>query len=481
MSARFVNIDRETPRLLPADLREWVRGDDLAHFILEAVEGLAPGTACVNERGSGSEQYPPAMMMGVLLYCYAQGIFSSRRIEAATYTPVSVRYLAGNTHPDHDTIATFRRVNRELVRASFVRVLELARELGLLRVGTVAVDGTKLWANASKGATVSQSQLEEQIALLEREVEELLQKAESADAQESDAGSRLPRALADRAQEGARAEREGCEGPRPVPGQVRPNDKVNLTDTQSTLQPTAREGFIQGYNAQAAVCVESALVLAAHVVTETNDRRQLAPTVAAIPAELGPPAAILADTGYDNAAQILEIERTTGACVYCAPQRSTRPHAPSKGRQSRRRAVPQRLAPEDGRAPPKRRRPAPLPAAPEQCRAGLWHDQKRARLPALWFARAGESQSRVAAAQRRLQLPAPGRAPKPTALEKRGAICRPSLPGPSGRVPKPPDCRGAFWLEADSHRKIPPPSATRSASHHPAREKSDKLLRPLRR
>ena len=80
--------------LLPPDLREWVRGDDLAHFILEAVEGLAPGAACVNERGSGSEQYPPAMMMGVLLYCYAQGIFSSRRIEAATYAHVSVRYLA---------------------------------------------------------------------------------------------------------------------------------------------------------------------------------------------------------------------------------------------------------------------------------------------------------------------------------------------------------------------------------------------------
>ena len=153
MSARFVNIDRETPMLLPPDLREWVAEDDLAHFILEAVEGLDTAGAAINERGSGSEQFPPAMMMGLLLYCYAQGIFSSRRIEAATYSHLSVRYLAGNTSPDHDTIATFRRVNKKLVQASFVRVLELARELGLLRVGTVAVDGTKLWANASKGAT----------------------------------------------------------------------------------------------------------------------------------------------------------------------------------------------------------------------------------------------------------------------------------------------------------------------------------------
>lgn len=255
--------------LLPPDLREWVRGDDLAHFILEAIEGLPTGAACVNARGSGSEQSPPAMMMGILLYCYAQGIFSSRRIEAATYAHVSVRYLAGNTHPDHDTIATFRRVNRELVRASFVRVLELARELGLLRVGTVAIDGTKLWANASKRATVSQTQLEEQIALLEREVEELLQKAESADAQESDDGSRLPRELADRtqrrarleaarlalaekaaqraqarAQEGARAEREGCEGPRPLPasaaarhGQPHRHPKHLATDGAGRIHP----------------------------------------------------------------------------------------------------------------------------------------------------------------------------------------------------------------------------------------------------
>ena len=354
--------------LLPPDLREWVRGDDLAHFIIEAVEGLDTGLAAINERGSGSEQFPPAMMMGLLLYCYAQGIFSSRRIEAATYSHLSVRYLAGNTHPDHDPIATFRRVNEELVRASFVRVLELGRELGLLRVGTVAVDGTKLWANASKGATLSTLQVEEQIGFLEREVDELLEKAELADGQESDNGGRLPRELADRAQrraklhaaqlalkekaeqraqaaaqERARAKREGCERPRPQPAQVRPNDTVNTTDMQSTLQPTAREGFIQGYNAQAAVCVESGLMLAAHVVTDTGDRRQLAPTVAAIAPEVGLPEAIIADTGYDNAVHILEIERTTGARVYCALQPPNRRGRTGTWRKSQRRNAPQRL------------------------------------------------------------------------------------------------------------------------------------------
>src|ERR1700720_2730397 len=102
MSARFVNVDRQTPMLLPVDMREWVRGDDLAHFVLEAVEGLPSEVAVINHRGSGSEQYPPTMMIGLLLYCYAQGIFSSRRIEAATYSHLSVRYLSGDTHPDHD-------------------------------------------------------------------------------------------------------------------------------------------------------------------------------------------------------------------------------------------------------------------------------------------------------------------------------------------------------------------------------------------
>jgi hypothetical protein len=188
-----------------------------------------------------------------------------------------VRYLAGNRHPEHDRIASFRRVNKELVRASFVRVLELGRELGLLRVGTVAVDGTKLWVKASKGATLSALQVEQELEFLEREVEELLEKADAADSQESDDGGRLARELAERAQrraklqaarlalkekaqqraqaaaqERARAEREGCERPRPQPAQVRPKDSINTTDMHSTLQPTAREGFIQGYNAQAA-------------------------------------------------------------------------------------------------------------------------------------------------------------------------------------------------------------------------------------
>ena len=364
MSARFVNIDRETPMLLPVDLRDWVRGDDLAHFVLEAVEGLETGGAVINHRGSGSEQYPPGMMMALLLYCYASGIFSSRRIEGATHWHMSVRFVAGNTHPDHDTIASFRRLNRELVGKSFVRVLELAREMGLLRMGTIAIDGTKMWASAAKRRTMSREQLEEELVLMEREVEERLGKAEEADARPGEDGNSLPQELADRAKRRARLEAarmaleqrgqerkrqydedraqalaEGCEKPsRPSP----PNQSSNTTDPQSVLQPTAREGFIQGYNAQVAVSAQGGLIVAAHVVTDTGDRRQLGPTVAAIPACLGLPQAIVADTGYDSASQILRVERITGARVYCAAQKVTRSSARSR-RKSRRRQMPSQL------------------------------------------------------------------------------------------------------------------------------------------
>src|ERR1700690_3325581 len=123
MGHRFVNIDRGTPMLLPPDLRDWVQEDDLAHFIIEAVQAVDLSLAALNVRGTGSEQYPPGMMLGLLIYCYAQGIFSSRQIERATHQHISVRYLTGNTHPDHDTVAKFRRENAALIRSAFVQLL----------------------------------------------------------------------------------------------------------------------------------------------------------------------------------------------------------------------------------------------------------------------------------------------------------------------------------------------------------------------
>lgn len=166
----------------------------LAHFILDVVEELDLRQVRVNERGTGSEQYPPRMLLGLLFYCYATGVFSSRRIEQATYDSVPVRMICGDTHPDHDTICAFRAQNKALVQETFVRVLELAQELKFLQVGqiTVAVDGTKVLANASKHAAVSYQHAGKTIEQLELEVKELLAKAEQADSTPLEEGLSIP-------------------------------------------------------------------------------------------------------------------------------------------------------------------------------------------------------------------------------------------------------------------------------------------------
>ena len=198
MAERFVEVDRNTPMLLPADLRDWVPEDDLVHFVIEAVKGLPTGQFVINERGTGYAQYPPGMMLALLIYCYANGIFSSRRIERATYRDLGVRFLTGDTHPDHDTICSFRRQNQKLIAKFFVRVLELAQELKLLQVGTISVDGTRLKANASKHRGVNYERSGQLIEQLKQEVKELLEKAERADSQGEIDPARLPQEIARR-------------------------------------------------------------------------------------------------------------------------------------------------------------------------------------------------------------------------------------------------------------------------------------------
>ena len=150
-----MDCDRDQAFLLPPDLRDWIPSDDLAHFVIEAVERVDLGAFKVNHRGTGSAQYHPRMMLALLIYCYANGIFSSRRIERATHRDIGVRFVAANRHPDHDTIARFRRENFAAVSESFLQVLLLARELKLLRVGLVSVDGSRFKANASKHRSVT--------------------------------------------------------------------------------------------------------------------------------------------------------------------------------------------------------------------------------------------------------------------------------------------------------------------------------------
>ena len=183
MPARFVNVDRQTPMFLPCDLREWLPADHIVHFILDAVEQLPLHHFRVNTRGTGSEQYPPAMMLALLIYCYATGRFGSRTIEAATFSDVAVRFICANQHPDHASICTFRTANEPAFVAAFTQVLQLAHHLRLTQVGSVSVDGSKFAANASKHAAVSYQRAGELITQLELEVEGLVTRAQQPDTQ----------------------------------------------------------------------------------------------------------------------------------------------------------------------------------------------------------------------------------------------------------------------------------------------------------
>ena len=335
--------------LLPVDLREWIAGDDLAHFILEAVQLVDVGQFRINERGCGSQQFPPQMMLALLIYCYSHGIFGSRRIESATHHHLSVRYLAGNTHPDHDTICKFRRENFQAIAACFLRVLELAKELGLLRLGTVALDGTKMLANASKHKNVGYARAGELIEQLQLDIAELLQKAEAADLSPQEQ-EKLPKELArreallekltaarqaleQRAQAQAQRQMPAYEAkvqaqaqrrhggrvakpPRPEP---EPETQYNLTDPESRLmRKSQRDACQQSYNAQAAVCAEgSQLIVGVRVSDNASDKGQLEPTLAAIPVALGQPKRSLNDNGFLNADAIERVE-ATGVEVYCA-------------------------------------------------------------------------------------------------------------------------------------------------------------------
>ena len=345
MAERLVNIDRQTPMLLPPDLREWVAGNELAHLILEAVELCDLRGAQLNVRGSGSEQYPPSMMLALLIYCYATGVFSSRRIERATFDSVAVRYLCANHHPDHDTIATFRRSHEGLFRRVFGQVLLLAREAGVLRVGALSIDGTRM-RGAGSGRAVRR--LEE----IERELEalggELLQAAEVADANDPDAGgTQLPAELSDserrkkkllaaKAAIWARRHAAQEQGRRDGPGSARRTDHASVSEPESRRLCRGSGPAVQGYNVQAAMDAgKSGLILGAHLSDAPNDTAQLEPVLQTVVPEAGRAAVVLVDKGYDNSAQISQAQRKHGVVVLCPPQRrrQAKEHNPKrKGR-----------------------------------------------------------------------------------------------------------------------------------------------------
>lgn len=326
---------------MPPDIREWVPEDDLAHFLVEAVERVNLGAFKVNQRGTGSAQYPPRMMLALLVYCYANGIFSSRKIERATYFDVRVRFVSANTHPDHDTIAAFRRENETAFAEAFLTVLELAKELKVLKIGTISVDGTKINANANIHKSIRYDRAVELREQLKLEIAELLAKAKSADAGGPSDVEALPseiarrkdlhakldaacgrleaaaraRAAAERAEYEKRQQDHDDRGgsgrpPAPPSEAPRPEEQTNLTDPESRImRKNKRSEYRQAYNAQAAVDADgSQLILSNNVSQNASDANELLPIVNAMEKTIGKPDRVLADTGYANGEAVAELQ-----------------------------------------------------------------------------------------------------------------------------------------------------------------------------
>lgn len=325
--SRFRPVDRQTGYLLPPSVDDWLPEGHLARFIVEVIDGLDLGAFSQAYAGRGSAAYHPSVLLGLLVYGYANGVFSSRKIERATYDSVAFRFIAAGSHPDHDTLATFRRRFLGELAGVFVQVLELAQELKLLKLGTISLDGTKVKANASRHSALSHGHIEQLQAQLEAEVKDLLAQAEQADQTPVPDGMDLPAEIArrqerlqamalakarieERAQ--ARFEKEQAQyeaklaardqkardsgkKPRgkppkpPTPG-ARSNDQVNLTDDESRIMPVSGGGFEQSYNAQAAVDTDSLLVVGTGLTQAANDKEQVEPMLehlAGLPESLG--------------------------------------------------------------------------------------------------------------------------------------------------------------------------------------------------
>jgi transposase len=371
MGKQFRDCDLNQAYLLPPSLQDWLPEGHLARFVAEIVEELDLSAIYVNyeERdGRGLAAYDPRMMVRLLIYGYCRGVASSRRIERATYEDVAFRYLAADQHPDHDTIAAFRQEHLGRLSALFVQVLKLCQRAGLVKLGQVALDGTKIKANASKHKAMSYERMERAEKELEAEVQALLAEAARVDAEEDGKygkgkrGDELPEELARRErrlekvreakaalEQEARAEAEkkqaevearlkerekqerergrkfGGRPPQaPDPGQAKPEAKAqrNFTDPDSQIMKDgATKEFVQAYNAQAVVDSAAQVIVVAEVTPEANDQQQLVPMLEQVKVQTGSkPQQATADAGYFSEPSVTDA-KLEGIDLFVAPDR----------------------------------------------------------------------------------------------------------------------------------------------------------------
>jgi transposase len=337
MATQFILIDRDTPYILPPCIQDYLPEDHMARFVVEIVDQLDLRALSAAYAGKGKSPYHPAMLLALLFYGYATGVFSSRKLEQATYDSMAFKYICANENPDHDTINSFRKRFNKAIEGLFVEILVLAQAMGLLKLGTVSLDGTKIKANARKHKALSWDYANQLEAQFKQEIETLMKLAEAADntplPEDMDVPKELKRrqdrlaviakakqeiqtrAKARYAQEKAEydeklAKREqylsetgkkmGGKAPQaPLEG-PQAKDQVSLTDAESRIMPTP-QGFEQAYNAQASVDIATHLIVGHHVSQHTNDKQEIEPALVKLgqlPECLGAVDSLLADTGY---------------------------------------------------------------------------------------------------------------------------------------------------------------------------------------
>ena len=367
MMPKFIEVDRETQYLLPPSVQDWLPKSHLARFVVDVVEQLDLRSLKSSYAGRGSQPYNPAMLLALLFYGYATGVFSSRKLERSTYDSVAFRYIAANTHPDHDTIAAFRKRFLKEISGFFVQILMIAHQTKLLKLGSVSLDGSKIKANASRHKALSYEYACKLEVQLKAEVVKLLSKAEAADKADIPDGMSIPEELERREQRlaaiavakteierraaerhtreqaayeekvAARVKKSEETGKKargkvpkpPTPGPA-PKDQVNLTDEESRIMPVSSGGFEQCYNAQAAVDTASKLIVTAHITQQSNDKQELEPTLkdlAALPKELGSATGFLADSGYYSETNVNACE-VAGITPYIAVDRQSHNQSP---------------------------------------------------------------------------------------------------------------------------------------------------------
>lgn len=346
MSRQFKTADYEATLNSTITLRECLPPDHLARFIVDVITQLDLSAIYAHYGPRGGEAIAPDILLGLLFYGYATGTFSSRKIEKATYESIPFRFIAGGLHPDHDTIANFRKTFLPELKDLFVHILLYAQEVGVLQVGNISLDGTKIHADASKSKAVSYKRLLELESRLRTEVDELFALTEPPEPTELPTGlviadeiafrqerlANLAKAravLEARAQERYAAEQAAYEanvreraakarqtgrnprGRPPIPPSSGPRDKdqYNFTDPESHIMKNSNnDGFDQHYNAQAAVQQDSLLIVANTLSNHPNDQAEAIPTLDAIPSALGKPTAGALDNGYFSPTNIAAME-----------------------------------------------------------------------------------------------------------------------------------------------------------------------------